>query len=160
MRKGKKLTIWQQHDSQLTSQHSLQSFYCLTVPRGEYPFPSVQLLSHQLAKTDRCRRSELRVRFLRRLLWIVSLWARGAGRVQGGLPELTIVTVLVAGIECSNQWLHGASILRPGLFTHRSHRRIIANTYHSYPNGISKSTKTHLSNSYLIGEIFGMLFFG
>jgi len=84
MRKGKKLTIWQQHDSQLTSQHSLQSFYCLTVPRGEYPFPSVQLLSHQLAKTDRCRRSELRVRFLRRLLWIVSLWARGAGKVQGG----------------------------------------------------------------------------
>ncbi|CZR68897.1 probable inorganic phosphate transporter [Phialocephala subalpina] len=29
-----------------------------------------------------------------------------------------------------------------------------------YPNGISKSIKTRLSNSYLIGEIFGMLFFG
>lgn len=30
----------------------------------------------------------------------------------------------------------------------------------SYPNGISKTIKTRLSNSYLIGEIFGMLFFG
>ncbi|PMD32314.1 MFS general substrate transporter [Hyaloscypha variabilis F] len=29
-----------------------------------------------------------------------------------------------------------------------------------YPHGISKSIKTRLSNSYLIGEIFGMLFFG
>lgn len=30
----------------------------------------------------------------------------------------------------------------------------------SYPKGISKIIKTRLSNSYLIGEIFGMLFFG
>jgi MFS family permease len=30
----------------------------------------------------------------------------------------------------------------------------------SYPDGISKIIKTRLSNSYLIGEIFGMLFFG
>src|ERR1700733_8074968 len=29
-----------------------------------------------------------------------------------------------------------------------------------YKNGISKEIKTRLSNSYLIGEIFGMLFFG
>jgi len=29
-----------------------------------------------------------------------------------------------------------------------------------YPRGISKIIKTRLSNSYLIGEIFGMLFFG
>jgi hypothetical protein len=84
MREGKRLTIWQQHDSHPTSQHSLQSSYSLPVPRGEYPFLSVQLLPHQLAKSDRCRGSELRVRFLRRLLWIVSLWARGAGRMQGG----------------------------------------------------------------------------
>ena len=31
---------------------------------------------------------------------------------------------------------------------------------HSYPDGISSTIKTRLSNSYLIGEIFGMLFFG
>jgi MFS family permease len=30
----------------------------------------------------------------------------------------------------------------------------------SYPDGISSTIKTRLSNSYLIGEIFGMLFFG
>ena len=29
-----------------------------------------------------------------------------------------------------------------------------------YKNGISSQIKTRLSNSYLIGEIFGMLFFG
>ena len=29
-----------------------------------------------------------------------------------------------------------------------------------YPNGISSTIKTRLSNSYLIGEIFGMLTFG
>ena len=29
-----------------------------------------------------------------------------------------------------------------------------------YPDGISDTIKTRLSNSYLIGEIFGMLFFG
>jgi MFS family permease len=29
-----------------------------------------------------------------------------------------------------------------------------------YKNGISSEIKTRLSNSYLIGEIFGMLFFG
>lgn len=30
----------------------------------------------------------------------------------------------------------------------------------AYPDGFSKTIKTRLSNSYLIGEIFGMLFFG
>jgi MFS family permease len=32
--------------------------------------------------------------------------------------------------------------------------------YSSYKNTISTTIKTRLSNSYLIGEIFGMLFFG
>lgn len=36
----------------------------------------------------------------------------------------------------------------------------IADPFGSYPNAISKTIKTRLSNSYLIGEIFGMLFFG
>lgn len=29
-----------------------------------------------------------------------------------------------------------------------------------YPNGMSSTMKSRLANSYLIGEIFGMLFFG
>src|SRR5271163_5110032 len=42
----------------------------------------------------------------------------------------------------------------------RLSRRRRTDTTRSYKNGISHTIKTRLSNSYLIGEIFGMLTFG
>ena len=57
-------------------------------------------------------------------------------------------------------WLYGAFVLGP--VSSRIWRAIAAKfaDESSYMDGMSSTIKSRLSNSYLIGEIFGMLFFG
>ncbi|KIW51988.1 hypothetical protein PV05_10653 [Exophiala xenobiotica] len=77
----------------------------------------------------------------------------GTGITQAGLAKITkvssIVTVLVAGLALFSDGYNAQIIgyMEP-LFSEL------------YKDGMSSTIKTRLSNAYLIGEIFGMLFFG
>lgn len=65
-----------------------------------------------------------------------------------------------------NSWIHGTSLFGavsvPVLLVidFLEDDGLTRDWRDSYKNGISDSIETRLSNSYLIGEIFGMLFFG
>jgi fucose permease len=79
--------------------------------------------------------------------------ATGDGIRRASVAKVTkvsaMVTVIVAGLALFSDGYNAQIIgyMEP-LFSEL------------YPHGISKTIKTRLSNSYLIGEIFGMLFFG
>jgi hypothetical protein len=79
-------------------------------------------------------------------------------------PDCLIILVLTPMIVFS--WIYGTTLLRA--VSSKIHRQAIilelvielTSILHRYKDGMSSTMKARLSNSYLIGEIFGMLFFG
>lgn len=83
---------------------------------------------------------------------------------DGYNAQISMLSVIPFGSQMliPRSRLHGASFLHTVSFTRYPYDggSGINTAVYSYKSGMSSTIKARLSNSYLIGEIFGMLFFG